>query len=80
MGDSKKVENMAQSKQQLIELMGYYCDKGDYNNGRKIANKLLQADSDRLKQLSTIDIDHINYRAVMHEINEIGIITELMKE
>jgi hypothetical protein len=64
-----------QSKSQLIELMGYYCDKGDYKNGRKIAQKLIQADSDRLKQLATIDIDNSNYRAVMDEINEIEYLT-----
>ena len=60
-----------QSKEQLIKLMGYYCDKGDFTNGKKIAQKLIQADSVRLKELSIVDIDSSNYRAVMSELNEI---------
>jgi len=79
MVNSRETCNMAQSTEQLIKLMCYYADKGDYKNGKKIALKLIQADSVRLKELATIDIDASNYRAVMDEINEIGKITDLMK-
>ncbi len=70
---------MAQSAEQLIKLMGYYTDKGDLAQARKINRKIMAIDDARLKELSTIDIDSSNYRAVMDEINEIGMITDLMK-
>jgi len=55
---------------QIAELMIHYGDKGDLVNARKYAKKLIEIDSERLKQLARMDKDNIDYRAVMDEINE----------
>ena len=55
---------------QIAELMIHYGDKGDLVNARKYAKKLIEIDSERLKQLARMDKDSIDYRAVMDEINE----------
>ncbi len=64
-----------QSKEQLIKLMGYYADKGDLAQARKINIKIMAIDDARLKELSTIDIDNINYSDIMTELNEMQFLT-----
>ena len=76
MANCRETCDMAQQTEQLIKLMGYHCDKGDFVNARKIANKLIQADSARLRQLATIDIGDANYLAVMNELRQIEFLTK----
>ena len=63
------------NNQQLTELALTLYQMGDVKGARTIAKKLLQADRERLLQLSHIDIGIGNYHAVMAELEQIEYLT-----
>lgn len=70
---------MVQQTEQLIDIALLFHKTGNIDQSRKIAIRLIEGHRERLRQLSTIDIDQTNYSAVMAELRQIEALTGIAK-